>query len=77
LAAANGIPVIANRVGGIPEALGESRILIETGRGDHLDIERLAKRYFAEIRELLRDGSTCCAVIQCRAKLTTQVEAPS
>jgi glycosyltransferase involved in cell wall biosynthesis len=57
-AAANGIPAIANRIGGIPEALGASGILIETGPGDNLDIERLAKRYVDEIRELLRDGDT-------------------
>ena len=36
-AAANGIPAIANQVGGIPEALGDSGVLIPIESSDTVD----------------------------------------
>ena len=51
-AAANGIPAIANNRGGIPEALGDSGILIELDATAKPDIERLADYYSAELRRL-------------------------
>jgi glycosyltransferase involved in cell wall biosynthesis len=53
-AAANGIPSIANRVGGIPEALGDSGILIDWAPGT--DIAETAGKYVAAIRALLDDA---------------------
>ena len=54
-AAANGIPTIANNRGGIPEALGDSGILIELDSTSNPDIERLAYRYVAELRRLFNN----------------------
>jgi len=54
-AAANGIPAIANNTGGIPEALGESGVLIDLDVTNKPDIERLAACYVREIRRLLDD----------------------
>jgi hypothetical protein len=54
-AAANGIPVIANRIGGLPEALGDSGVLIDTGGKLPADLYDLAARYVAELRKLLDD----------------------
>jgi glycosyltransferase involved in cell wall biosynthesis len=51
-AAANGIPAIANNLGGIPEALGHSGVLIELDSPGNPDIERLAHRYVGELRRL-------------------------
>lgn len=56
-AAANGIPVIANRVGGIPEALGESGVLIDWDRGREPNIAELAEKYVTEIRRILGDDA--------------------
>jgi len=48
-AAANGIPVIANRVGGIPEAIGDSGILVDV----EPSAGTMADTYCGIIRELL------------------------
>ncbi|HOD35468.1 MAG TPA: glycosyltransferase [Syntrophales bacterium] len=52
-ASMRGIPVIANRIGGIPEALGESGILVGLGRKESLDIDRLATIYRSHVENLL------------------------
>jgi len=54
-AAANGIPVIANRVGGIPEALGDSGVLIDWDPGRSPAITHIADKYVSEIRRVLDD----------------------
>ena len=56
-AAASGIPVIANRIGGIPEAVGEGGILIDIlpGAEGGFDIVPLAAKYVSEIRRFLDD----------------------
>ncbi len=51
-AAANGIPTIANNVGGISEALADGGILIDMDAAPRPDIARLAERYSAAIRRL-------------------------
>lgn len=48
-AAFNGIPTIANRIGGIPEAIGDSGILIDLEADDR----KMAKKYVNYIRQLL------------------------
>ena len=53
----NGIPVIANRVGGIPDALGNSGVQIDMVEGKEPDIPVMAQRYASEIRRLLEDTS--------------------
>ena len=53
-AAVNGIPVIANRDGGIPEALGGSGVLIDR----EPDLAAMAAKYVREIRRLLDDRAT-------------------
>jgi glycosyltransferase involved in cell wall biosynthesis len=55
-AAINGIPTIANRVGGISEALGGSGVLIDID--PQLDIDAIAEKYCIEIRRLLDDPTT-------------------
>jgi glycosyltransferase involved in cell wall biosynthesis len=58
-AAANGIPVVANRVGGIPEALGEGGLLVEVDlsrAGEPAMLNALADEYQARIDRLLSDG---------------------
>jgi glycosyltransferase involved in cell wall biosynthesis len=51
-AAARGIPVIGSRVGGIPEALGDSGVLIDVApKGANSD--EVAERYVREIRRVL------------------------
>ncbi len=52
-AAVNGIPAIANNTGGIPEALGESGVLIDIDSGKNPDIQQIAAYYVKEIRGLL------------------------
>lgn len=54
-AAAFGVPVIANRIGGIPEALGDSGVLMDMGDGGQPELDRLAERYVVEITRLLED----------------------
>ncbi len=54
-ATANGLPVIANRRGGIPEALGDSGVLIEFDP-DHTNLGALADEYARTIRHLLTDA---------------------
>jgi glycosyltransferase involved in cell wall biosynthesis len=56
-AAINGIPVIANRVGGIPEALGDSGILIDWDHTKEPPIAEIAEKYVREIRRVLGDDS--------------------
>ena len=51
-----GIPVIANRLGGIPEALGESGILVDVDLERGPDIEGLAETYQAHIEHLRQDS---------------------
>jgi glycosyltransferase involved in cell wall biosynthesis len=54
-AACNGIPTIANRVGGVPEAVGEGGITIEVDRNAPIDVEEMARIYSREIRNILDD----------------------
>lgn len=54
-AAVNGIPVIANRVGGIPEALGESGILIDVNLNEKIDVDAMAEQYQYHIDRLLNN----------------------
>lgn len=54
-ASMRGIPVIANRIGGIPEALGDSGILVELGRRGRPGIDGLAGKYRSHIEYLLGD----------------------
>jgi glycosyltransferase involved in cell wall biosynthesis len=56
-AAVNGIPAIANRVGGIPEAVGDGGILIdiEQGKDGEFDTISMAEKYVLAIRRLLDD----------------------
>jgi glycosyltransferase involved in cell wall biosynthesis len=54
-AAVNGIPVIANRVGGIPEALGDSGILVDVDPAGELDLDGIAAEYVRAIDRLLGD----------------------
>ena len=54
-AAVNGIPVIANRVGGIPEALGESGILIDVNLNEKIDADAMAEQYRYHIDRLLNN----------------------
>lgn len=51
-ASMNGIPVIANRTGGIPEALGESGILVELDA----DEDKMTAAYISAISEILGDA---------------------
>jgi hypothetical protein len=52
-ACSRGIPVIANRLGGIPEALGDSGILVDVDLERAPDSEGLAEIYKAHIEHLL------------------------
>jgi len=65
-AAANGIPAIANRVGGIPEALGDGGIAIEIDRGRDT-AAGAADRYARAIRRL-RDDDAEYAVLGRKAR---------
>ena len=60
-AAANGIPVIANRVGGIPEALGDGGIAIEFERARDA-AAGAAERYARAIRRLRDDAAEYVAL---------------
>jgi len=58
-AAVNGIPVVANRVGGIPEALGEGGLLVDVdlSRADEAGmLDAMADEYQIRIDQLLSDG---------------------
>jgi glycosyltransferase involved in cell wall biosynthesis len=48
-------PVIANRIGGIPEALGDSGILIDRDHSQEPDLVQIAAQYVSEIQRLLDD----------------------
>jgi glycosyltransferase involved in cell wall biosynthesis len=54
-AAANGIPAIASNIGGIPEALQDSGILIDVDPPQQPNIPRLAEGYIKEIRRLFHN----------------------
>jgi glycosyltransferase involved in cell wall biosynthesis len=56
-AAANGIPVVANSLGGIPEALGDSGILVELGAAElgRPDINKLTAIYRESIEHISTD----------------------
>ena len=56
-AAVNGIPVIANNVGGIPEAVGDSGVLIDVNLNERIDIDALADSYMYHIKRLLNDSA--------------------
>jgi glycosyltransferase involved in cell wall biosynthesis len=60
-AAANGIPAIANRVGGITEALGDGGIAIEFERGRDSATDAV-ERYVRAIRQLRDDASEYAAL---------------
>lgn len=55
-AAASGLPVIANRRGGIPEAMGNSGVLIDFASSQS-DLSLCADKYVSEIRRLFTDAS--------------------
>jgi glycosyltransferase involved in cell wall biosynthesis len=58
-AAVNGIPVVANRVGGIPEALGEGGLLVDVDLSRAAEagmLDALADEYQIRIDQLLSDG---------------------
>jgi glycosyltransferase involved in cell wall biosynthesis len=54
-AAVNGIPVIANRRGGISEALGDGGVLIDWDQSREPDINAIADQYVKTIRRILDD----------------------
>jgi len=56
-AAVNGIPAVANRIGGIPEAMGSSGILVDFNPGsiDEPELDRLARAYAREVEKIFRD----------------------
>jgi len=56
-AAANGIPVVANSLGGIPEALGESGVLVELGAAEleRPDLNKLTAFYRKSIERISTD----------------------
>jgi glycosyltransferase involved in cell wall biosynthesis len=54
-AAVNGIPVIASRLGGIPEALGRSGIMVDIDRVENPDIQALGRRYLNEVQSLINN----------------------
>jgi glycosyltransferase involved in cell wall biosynthesis len=56
-AAINGIPAVANSLGGIPEALGASGVLVELGAAEleHLDVDKLTATYRESIRHIGAD----------------------
>ncbi len=53
-AAVNGIPAIANKAGGIPEALGDSGILVNIDL-DNFDVNRITEKYVSFINMLLNN----------------------
>ncbi len=56
-ASVNGIPVVANEIGGIPEALGNSGVLVNySNENNKLDIDDLCGRYLHRIERILSDG---------------------
>ena len=57
-AAVNGIPVLANRIGGIPEAMGECGVLVDfvLGRSFGPDLDALAGAYLRAADSLLSDS---------------------
>jgi len=54
-ACVNGITVIANKVGGIPEAMGNSGIMIDVNLEKELNFEAIADQYIFEIEKLFSD----------------------
>jgi glycosyltransferase involved in cell wall biosynthesis len=74
-AAVNGIPVIANRVGGIPEALGESGVLVDIDLKREIAPDELADQYIAEIDRLLEDRGLYAAYSQRALQRAREYEA--
>ena len=66
-AAANGIPAIANNVGGIPEALGDSGVLIPIESLDTVDLDHTAECYVREIKRLM-DNKNDYVVLRAKAR---------
>jgi glycosyltransferase involved in cell wall biosynthesis len=56
-AAVNGIPVLSNRIGGIPEAIGSSGLLfdVDPARMEDMDLDVLADAYRREAVKILDD----------------------
>lgn len=57
-AAINGIPVIANRIGGIPEALEDGGILIDIDLTKKLNLDEIADKYIFEINRFLNNDDS-------------------
>jgi len=55
---ANEIPVIANNVGGISEAIGNSEILVDINLEKELDLNEIVQKYIIKIRELMQNDQT-------------------
>jgi glycosyltransferase involved in cell wall biosynthesis len=79
-AAANGVPAVANRIGGIPEALGDGGLLVDWDRSRPLDVCELAARYFSAIQRLQDDPGLyrrCSAAARTRAEQYERRQGPS
>jgi len=62
-AAASGIPTIANNIGGIPEALGDSGILVNTkdlNINKNSDLEKIVDNYIIQINNLINNSNKYC-----------------
>jgi glycosyltransferase involved in cell wall biosynthesis len=73
-AAANGIPAIANRLGGIPEALGDSGVLINIDDAADPDLHHIADGYVNEIKRLA-DNSEAYETLSEKARLRARQHA--
>lgn len=58
---ANGIPVVANAVGGIPQAMGDSGILIDMEVPGEFFIQKMADKYASAIDTILNDDASYAA----------------
>jgi len=57
----NGIPVVANAIGGIPEAMGDTGILIDMDVPGEFFIHKMADKYASAIDRILNDDATYAA----------------